>query len=132
MNIKIKFQEISNLLSRLANAEASIKYLDPKSIEVTHKAAEGSPVPSFVVTLKFEFIGENEFKLYYVCDESLAAMVTGLLAMVNLQGLGVNSAEKYIQINLNQLEMAAPFVANATFSDITFDQESLAIDIPVK
>ena len=132
MNISFKFQEISNLLNRLANIDASVKYVDAKSIEITHNAGEESPVPSFVVTLKFEFVAENEFKLYYVCDEDLAAMVVGLLAMVNIPGISINSGEKYIHLNLNNLEMAAPFVANAVFADITFTEESLTIDLPVR
>ena len=132
MNLNLKFQEITNLLSRLANIDASIKYIDPKSIEITHNAAEESPIPSFVVTLKFEFVGENEFKLYYACDEEMAALVVGLLAMANMPCISINSGEKYIHLDLNKLEMAAPFVANAVFADISFTEEDLTIEIPVR
>ncbi|MBR2947286.1 MAG: hypothetical protein IKC17_01700 [Bacteroidales bacterium] len=132
MDITIKFQEITNLLKRVANADVCVKYIDTNSIQVIHNAQEGSAIPSFDVKLKFEFVGENKFKLHYQCDESLSAMVVGLLAMANMSGVGINSADKYIQIDLNAVEVAEPFVSNASFADIVFDEEGLLIKLPIK
>lgn len=133
MNIAIGYDEILTFIARSFNVKLELAQVDGKTLAVRYKP--GRILPALEVGLHVDAVHEEEVELSYNCSVAMGLLIAGGVAYLQERipsGVDVDTARKYIRVDLGGVEQLKKFVTKMALTDITFEKESVNVELKLR
>ena len=106
---------------------------DGKTLAVRYKP--GRILPALEVGLHVDAVHEEEVELSYNCSVAMGLLIAGAVAYLQERipsGVDVDTARKYIRVDLGGVEQLKKFVTKMSLTDITFEKEAVNVELKLR
>ena len=133
MNIVITYDEFSAFAGNGFKGELDLAQVDGKTLAVRYKP--GRILPALEVGLHVDAVHEEEVELSYNCSVAMGLLIAGAVAYLQERipsGVDVDTARKYIRVDLGGVEQLKKFVTKMSLTDITFEKEAVNVELKLR
>lgn len=133
MNIVVGIGEISALVEENFNVKLELAQVDEKTLAVRYKP--GRILPVLEVGLHVDAVHEEVVELSYNCGVAMGLLIAGAVAYLQERipsGVDVDTARKYVRVDLGGVEQLKKFVTKMSLTDITFEKEAVNVELKLR